>query len=121
MHSAASDLEGHKIPAETTPAGSSSSSSTNSKHSADANQQQQQVSTTFKDMGLPDAILQALQEQGFAAPTPVQVAAQQAVLSGRNVALQSATGTGKVSCQQWCWCGSSSSSKSSSTCCCGWR
>jgi hypothetical protein len=99
MHSTAADPEGRQLPAKPSlAASSSSSSSSSSKDTADANQQQQQlVGTTWKDMGLPDTLLQALQEQGFAAPTPVQVAAQQPVLSGRNVALQSATGTGKVS------------------------
>ncbi|WIA16185.1 hypothetical protein OEZ85_012898 [Tetradesmus obliquus] len=47
-------------------------------------------------MGLPEQLLAALKAQKFSAPTPVQAAAQQAVLSGRNVALQSATGTGKT-------------------------
>jgi hypothetical protein len=104
MHSAAAaDSQCHQPPAEPSSSGSSSSSSsnTNSNDSSISNQhqqqQQQQQPTTFADMGLPDILLQALQAQGFAAPTPVQVAAQQAVLSGRNVALQSATGTGKVS------------------------
>jgi hypothetical protein len=95
MHSAAADPEGQQLLAKPSPAGGSSSSS--STDGANATQQQQQVATTFEDMGLPDTLLKALLAQGFAAPTPVQVAAQQAVLSGRNVALQSATGTGKVS------------------------
>lgn len=58
----------------------------------------QLLPASFEALGVAPELVTALSDQGFTAPTPVQAAAMQPVLSGRNVALQSSTGTGKVSC-----------------------
>ncbi|KAF6266183.1 P-loop containing nucleoside triphosphate hydrolase protein [Scenedesmus sp. NREL 46B-D3] len=101
MHSGTAHVQGQQLqvgPAAVGSASASDISTGSDKDSGSADQQQQQLqqATSFDNMSLPDSVLAALKAQGFAAPTPVQVAAQQPILSGRNVALQSATGTGKT-------------------------
>jgi hypothetical protein len=95
MHSSAADVDVQPSSADA----ASTISTSSSRDEAGANalpKQQQQEAATFQKMGLPDELLAALKAQGISAPTPVQAAAVRPILSGRNVALQSATGTGKV-------------------------
>lgn len=47
------------------------------------------------DLGLWDALLRAVREQGFAIPTPIQTQAIPAILSGRDVMAAAHTGAGK--------------------------
>jgi hypothetical protein len=122
MHSTAAGIQEQLLQAGSPAVNESSANSTSSsKHEAGADPQQQQLQT-FEDMGLPEPLLAALKAQGFTAPTPVQVAALPVIFSGRNVALQSATGTGKVHgtrssiMRSGSSCSSSSSSSSSVSC-----
>ncbi|KAF8055724.1 RH47 [Scenedesmus sp. PABB004] len=50
----------------------------------------------WEALGVAPLLRAELRRQGKAAPTPVQAAAMAAVLSGRNVSIQSPTGTGKT-------------------------
>ncbi len=52
--------------------------------------------TVFADLGLSDAILQAIAEIGYLHPTPIQEQAIPAVLMGRDVLGVAQTGTGKT-------------------------
>src|SRR5687767_5980267 len=51
---------------------------------------------TFADFGLRPGLLRALNEKGYAAPTPIQSQAIPAVLAGRDVLAGAQTGTGKT-------------------------
>lgn len=51
---------------------------------------------SFKDLGLSEAILQAVNEVGYETPTPIQAQAIPLVLEGRDVVGASQTGTGKT-------------------------
>jgi ATP-dependent RNA helicase RhlE len=51
---------------------------------------------TFSNLGLSQAILRAVAEQGYATPTPIQTQAIPAVLSGRDLLAAAQTGTGKT-------------------------
>ncbi len=51
---------------------------------------------TFDQLGLSDALLRAVEEQGYNTPTPIQAQAIPAVLSGRDVMAAAQTGTGKT-------------------------
>jgi superfamily II DNA/RNA helicase len=51
---------------------------------------------SFSHLGLHDAVLQALTEAGYAAPTPVQAAAIPPALAGADLMVSSATGSGKT-------------------------
>lgn len=51
---------------------------------------------TFQDLGLAPTLLQALQEQGYTSPTPIQEQAIPAILEGRDVFGSAQTGTGKT-------------------------
>jgi ATP-dependent RNA helicase RhlE len=51
---------------------------------------------SFSSLGLSDALLRVLAEQGYSAPTPIQLKAIPAVLSGRDVQAAAETGTGKT-------------------------
>ena len=51
---------------------------------------------TFSTLGLSDPILQAVSEQGYATPTPIQHKAIPAILSGRDIIATAQTGTGKT-------------------------
>lgn len=55
-----------------------------------------EVQVRFKDFGLADAILQALSDQGYVHPTPIQAKAIPIVLQGRDVMGAAQTGTGKT-------------------------
>ncbi|MEO8812263.1 MAG: DEAD/DEAH box helicase [Caulobacteraceae bacterium] len=52
--------------------------------------------TTFKDLGLAKPLLQALAEEGYTTPTPIQAQAIPTVLSGRDLQGIAQTGTGKT-------------------------
>jgi len=52
--------------------------------------------TTFADLGLAPELLAALDELGYEEPTPIQREAIPALLDGRDVVGQAATGTGKT-------------------------
>lgn len=53
--------------------------------------------TAFKDLGLSDNIVEALDKKGFVAPTPIQEQTIPTLLSGeRDILGQAATGTGKT-------------------------
>ncbi|MHC1479032.1 DEAD/DEAH box helicase [Frateuria aurantia] len=51
---------------------------------------------SFESLGLAPALLRALAEQGYSAPTPIQTEAIPAVLAGRDVLAAAQTGTGKT-------------------------
>jgi ATP-dependent RNA helicase DeaD len=51
---------------------------------------------TFDELGLPQALLQALREAGYAAPSPIQASTIPVLLAGRDVLGQARTGTGKT-------------------------
>jgi ATP-dependent RNA helicase RhlE len=50
----------------------------------------------FAALGLGEQLLLAVQDAGYAAPTPVQAAVIPAVLAGRDVLARAATGSGKT-------------------------
>ncbi len=51
---------------------------------------------TFEELNLAPAIVQAVREQGYTAPTPIQAEAIPAVLAGRDLLAGAQTGTGKT-------------------------
>ena len=51
---------------------------------------------SFADLGLSPAVLAALQEVGYEAPSPIQAATIPVLLAGRDVVGQAQTGTGKT-------------------------
>lgn len=51
---------------------------------------------TFQELGLSDAVLRALEEAGFTAPTPIQEQVIPLQMEGRDVIGQAQTGTGKT-------------------------
>ncbi len=61
-----------------------------------SNFQDQKETVLFKDLPLNPEIQQALDEMGFAEPTPIQAAALPFLLEGRDVIGQAQTGTGKT-------------------------
>ncbi len=52
--------------------------------------------TTFQDLGLAAPILKALEEEGYAKPTPIQSRAITPVMEGRDILGIAQTGTGKT-------------------------
>ena len=52
--------------------------------------------TTFKDLGLADSILKAVEGEGYTTPTPIQAQGIPAILSGGDVLGLAQTGTGKT-------------------------
>ncbi|HUH38569.1 MAG TPA: DEAD/DEAH box helicase [Spongiibacteraceae bacterium] len=52
--------------------------------------------TDFTSLGLSEALLRAVAEQGYDTPTPIQVKAIPAILAGRDVLAAAQTGTGKT-------------------------
>src|SRR5436853_5201544 len=54
------------------------------------------TSLSFVSLGLHKSLLAQVQRQGYVTPTPIQVAAIPAVLSGRDVIGLAQTGTGKT-------------------------
>ncbi len=53
-------------------------------------------SITFDQLGLPDLVLQAVKEQGYEQPSPIQAKAIPPLLEGRDILGQAQTGTGKT-------------------------
>jgi ATP-dependent RNA helicase DeaD len=53
-------------------------------------------SNGFLDLGLPEAVLQALRDVGYEAPTPIQAQTIPVLLAGSDVLGQAQTGTGKT-------------------------
>ncbi len=51
---------------------------------------------SFASLGLSEALLRAIDEAGYATPTPIQLKAIPAVLSGKDVMAAAQTGTGKT-------------------------
>ncbi|NOT10329.1 MAG: DEAD/DEAH box helicase [Methylococcaceae bacterium] len=51
---------------------------------------------TFNTLGLTEPLLRAVSEQGYTTPTPIQLQAIPAVLSGRDLMAAAQTGTGKT-------------------------
>ena len=58
---------------------------------------------SFADLGHPPALQLAVQRLGWDLPTPVQVAAYRPMLEGRDLLVQSHTGSGKTGafCLPW--------------------
>jgi ATP-dependent RNA helicase RhlE len=54
------------------------------------------VQMSFSDLGLSEAILRAVVEQGYTEPTPIQAKAIPAVMSGGDLLAGAQTGTGKT-------------------------
>ena len=54
------------------------------------------ASITFRDLGLPESLLQALSDVGYESPSPIQAATIPPLLAGRDVLGQAQTGTGKT-------------------------
>jgi ATP-dependent RNA helicase DeaD len=54
------------------------------------------MTTSFKNLGLSDSIVEQLEEIGFLTPTKIQTLAIPELLTGRDVVGQSQTGTGKT-------------------------
>ncbi len=52
--------------------------------------------TQFSELGLAEPILQAVSEQGYTIPSPVQAEAIPAIIAGRDVMAAAQTGTGKT-------------------------
>jgi len=52
--------------------------------------------TTFSDLGLAEELLRAINEQGYSTPTPIQLQAIPAVLTGQDLLAGAQTGTGKT-------------------------
>ena len=51
---------------------------------------------TFKDLGLSDSLLKAIEEKGYTKPSPIQEKAIPKVLEGRDMLASAQTGTGKT-------------------------
>lgn len=51
---------------------------------------------TFKDLGLPDALVKVVSDLGYEAPSPIQAAAMPHLLAGDDLVGQAQTGTGKT-------------------------
>jgi len=51
---------------------------------------------TFKDLNITEPILKAIEEKGYTSPTPIQVKAIPAALTGKDILGCAQTGTGKT-------------------------
>ena len=51
---------------------------------------------SFDDLDLPREVLSALEDMGYFTPTPVQTAVYEPVSDGKDLVVQSRTGTGKT-------------------------
>jgi len=54
------------------------------------------MTTTFADLGLPNALVQTLTKQGFTEPFPIQTATIEDASAGKDVAGRAPTGSGKT-------------------------
>lgn len=52
--------------------------------------------TSFRDLGLPDPLLKAVEARGYQTPTPIQQAAIPVVAAGHDLAAEAQTGSGKT-------------------------
>ena len=57
---------------------------------------EEEVTVRFADLGLSDAVMQAVVDMGYETPTPVQAASIPEVLAGRDILAAAQTGTGKT-------------------------
>ncbi len=57
---------------------------------------EEQTTVRFADLGLSDAVMQAVVDMGYETPTPVQAASIPEVLAGRDILAAAQTGTGKT-------------------------
>ena len=55
----------------------------------------------FKDLGLTDEILQAIERSGFDEPTPIQYKTLPLILEGLDLLIEAQTGSGKTACFAW--------------------
>ncbi|MEY4640204.1 MAG: hypothetical protein RLZZ227_198 [Pseudomonadota bacterium] len=51
---------------------------------------------SFNDLGLKESLLKAVEESGYTTPTPIQIKAVPAILTGKDVMAAAQTGTGKT-------------------------
>ena len=72
---------------------------------------EEEATVRFADLGLSDAVMQAVVDMGYETPTPVQAASIPEVLAGRDILAAAQTGTGKTAafllplCLNWAmWC-----------------
>src|SRR5688572_9039193 len=56
----------------------------------------QEETMSFNDLGLQDTLLQAVNDSGYTTPTPIQLRAIPAILTGKDVMAAAQTGTGKT-------------------------
>ena len=56
----------------------------------------EETAVRFADLGLSDAVMQAVVDMGYETPTPVQAASIPEVLAGRDILAAAQTGTGKT-------------------------
>jgi ATP-dependent RNA helicase RhlE len=61
-----------------------------------ADRQEKVISNSFAGLGLSDALVRAVAEQGYTEPTPIQAQAIPVVLEGRDLLAAAQTGTGKT-------------------------
>ena len=54
------------------------------------------MNCTFADLGLADALMRAVADEGYTTPTPIQAQAIPPILAGRDVLAGAQTGTGKT-------------------------
>ena len=54
------------------------------------------MNSSFAELGLTDALVRAVADEGYSTPTPVQVQAIPPILAGRDVLASAQTGTGKT-------------------------
>ena len=57
---------------------------------------EEETTVRFADLGLSDAVMQAVADMGYETPTPVQAASIPEVLAGRDILAAAQTGTGKT-------------------------
>ncbi len=55
----------------------------------------------FKDLGLSDEILLAIERSGFVEPTSIQYKTLPLILEGRDLLIEAQTGSGKTACFSW--------------------
>ena len=51
---------------------------------------------SFKDLGLSDALVKAVEEKGYTIPSPIQQKAIPHILAGKDILASAQTGTGKT-------------------------
>ena len=61
------------------------------------------MTASFTELGLSQELLKAVEDLGFEEPSPIQVLAIPALLTGKDAVGQAQTGTGKTACRRWCF------------------